>query len=81
MRKIHPADVADAGLVRLGAGMRSAARRRPLPHPVLGRPAAAVAAAGACGGPSAPVPPRPGLDPAAIADAGRVRLGAGMRRA
>jgi hypothetical protein len=65
MRHLTPADVADAGLVRLGAGIRAP---RPFALPPVARPA------GQAKPPAAAVP-------AAVADAGRVRLGAGIRRA
>jgi hypothetical protein len=66
MRPILPAHIADAGLVRLGAGMLRAAR--PALPPVAPRPVRFGAGM------------KGGARPAAIADAGRVRLGAGMRR-
>jgi hypothetical protein len=65
------ADVADAGRVRLGAGLRAAAKPLPLP-PVVAD--AGMVRHGA-GLKSAPRPL-----PSAIADAGKVRLGAGLRR-
>jgi hypothetical protein len=66
MRLILLAHIADAGLVRLGAGMLRPAR--PALPPVA--PGQLRFGAGM----------KVGARPAAIADAGRVRLGAGMRR-
>ena len=71
MRHLSPADVADAGLVRLGAGIRAP---RPFARPLPPRRPAGAGAGPAAAPPRAPVP-------AAVADAGRVRLGAGIRRA
>lgn len=77
MPPLSPADVADAGLVRLGAGIR-APRPFSLPLPsrapghALNRP-----------GQQPAVPPMPAVAarvPAMVADSGRVRLGAGIRR-
>ncbi len=71
MHKTHPA--ADAGLVRLGAGMRHAAP--------LSLRAVAPRQPQAPGAQAAQRPVAGGVRvPAHVADAGRVRLGAGMRR-
>lgn len=65
MRTIPLAAVADAGLVRLGAGVRQPGRAAPSPSP---RPLPQVAG------------PILVTAPPAVADSGRVRLGAGVRR-
>ena len=65
MRPLTPTAVADAGLVRLGAGIRTP---RPFVRPLATRPAGQA------------TPPATAV-PAAVADTGRVRLGAGIRRA
>lgn len=71
MRPLTPADVADPGLVRLGAGIRAP---RPFALPLASRPAGTLPA-------RLPGQPPPAVTvPAAVADAGRVRLGAGIRR-
>lgn len=71
MRKILP--VADAGLVRLGAGMRRTGA-------ASARAVAPSAANPADAGDVSARPVTPKTTPAAAADSGRVRLGAGMRR-
>ncbi len=60
-----PASIADQGRVRLGAGIRSAAR--------VGRVAATRTETAPAKAPAIRVP-------ASVADTGRVRLGAGIRR-
>ncbi|MDN3566704.1 hypothetical protein QWZ14_20205 [Paeniroseomonas aquatica] len=71
MRPLTPADVADAGLVRLGAGIRAP---RPFALPLPLRPAGQ--------GLRRPgQPPAAAPVPAMVADSGLVRLGAGIRRA
>ncbi len=74
MPPLSPADVADAGLVRLGAGIRA-------PRPVS-LPLALRTPGHALNRPGQPpaVPPMPASVPAMVADSGRVRLGAGIRR-
>ena len=76
MRKLSPADVADAGLVRLGAGIRAP---RALPLRPTGRPLRRPIG-GQAGNPAAPILSPAPLLPADVADAGLLRLGAGIRR-
>jgi hypothetical protein len=66
--------VTDLGLVRLGAGMRRGTNSPRLTRDTL-PPAAAEGRTAA-----PPMPARFAPPPAFVSDAGRVRLGAGMRR-